>query len=76
MMQNGVRVSFSADEALANAKEMFGKNLVTKQTGPNGKTVNQLYVEAGADIERELISILLIGKQQNIFVVSTGRYGY
>ena len=52
--KGGVRVSFSAEEALANAVEMFGKTLVTQQTGPNGKAVNQLYVEDGADIDREL----------------------
>ena len=71
--KGGVRVSFSADEALANAKEMFGKTLVTKQTGPNGKTVNQLYVEAGADIERELYLSLLVDREtsKTSFVVST-----
>ena len=71
--KGGVRVSFSADEALANAKEMFGKTLVTKQTGPNGKTVNQLYVETGADIERELYLSILIDREtsKTSFVVST-----
>ena len=71
--KGGVRVSFSADEALANAKEMFGKTLVTKQTGPNGKTVNQLYVEAGADIERELYLSILVDREtsKTSFVVST-----
>ena len=71
--KGGVRVSFSAEEALANAKEMFGKTLVTKQTGPNGKTVNQLYVEAGADIERELYLSILVDREtsKTSFVVST-----
>ena len=52
--KGGVRVSFSADEALSNVKEMFGNTLVTKQTGPAGKQVNRLYIEDGADIESEL----------------------
>lgn len=71
--KGGVRVSFSADEALANVKEMFGKTLVTKQTGPNGKTVNQLYVEAGADIEHELYLSILVDREagKTSFVVST-----
>ena len=71
--KGGVRVSFSAEEALANAKEMFGKTLVTKQTGLNGKTVNQLYVEAGADIERELYLSILVDREtsKTSFVVST-----
>jgi succinyl-CoA synthetase beta subunit len=71
--KGGVRVSFSADEALANAKEMFGKTLITKQTGPEGKTVNQLYVEAGADIDRELYLSILVDREtsKTSFVVST-----
>ena len=71
--EGGVRVSFSVDEALANAEEMFGKTLVTKQTGPNGKTVNQLYVEAGADIKQELYLSILVDREtsKTSFVVST-----
>ena len=52
--KGGVRVSFSADEALENIREMFGKTLVTQQTGPSGKAVNRIYVEDGADIDHEL----------------------
>jgi succinyl-CoA synthetase beta subunit len=71
--KGGVRVSFSAEEAKTNANEMYGKTLVTAQTGESGKTVNRLYIEDGADIEKELyLSILVdraIGKVA--FVVST-----
>ena len=42
--KGGVRVCFSKDEAKDNAKKMFGKTLVTKQTGPSGKQVNRLYL--------------------------------
>ncbi|MBT6257292.1 MAG: ADP-forming succinate--CoA ligase subunit beta [Alphaproteobacteria bacterium] len=71
--KGGVRVSFSADEAKTNAHEMYGNTLVTAQTGDSGKAVNRLYIEDGADIEKELyLSILVdraIGKVA--FVVST-----
>jgi succinyl-CoA synthetase beta subunit len=71
--KGGVRVSLSADEALFNVQEMFGKTLVTKQTGPEGKKVNQLYVEAGADIDRELYLSILVDREtgKTSFVVST-----
>lgn len=52
--QRGVQVCKSADEARAAAEAMLGNTLVTKQTGPDGKTVNQVYVEAGCNIAREL----------------------
>ena len=52
--KGGVRLAKSVDEVVANAKEMLGNTLVTKQTGAAGKQVNRLYIEDGADIDREL----------------------
>ena len=71
--KGGVRVSFSAEEALENIHEMFGKTLVTQQTGPSGKTVNRIYVEDGADIDRELYLSILVDREtgKTSFVVST-----
>ena len=50
--KGGVRVCFSKDEAKDNAKKMFGKTLVTKQTGPSGKQVNRLYIEEASEISK------------------------
>jgi succinyl-CoA synthetase beta subunit len=71
--KGGVRVSFSAEEALANVREMFGRTLVTKQTGPAGKQVNRLYIEDGADIDRELYLSILVDREtgKTSFVAST-----
>ncbi|MDK3075847.1 ADP-forming succinate--CoA ligase subunit beta [Sedimentitalea sp. JM2-8] len=71
--KGGVRVSFSADEALTNVREMFGNTLVTKQTGPAGKQVNRLYIEDGADIARELYLSILVDRETGkvSFVAST-----
>ena len=71
--KGGVRVSFSIDEAHQNIQEMFGKTLVTKQTGSAGKQVNRLYIEDGADIDRELYLSILVDREvgRNAFVVST-----
>jgi succinyl-CoA synthetase beta subunit len=71
--KGGVRVVKSIDDVVANAREMLGKTLVTKQTGPNGKQVNRLYIEAGADIARELYLSLLVdrGEGRVAFVAST-----
>jgi succinyl-CoA synthetase beta subunit len=71
--KGGVRVSFSQDEALANVVEMLGRTLVTKQTGPAGKQVNQIYIEDGAAIDRELYLSILVDREngKTSFVVST-----
>ena len=71
--KGGVRVAFSADEARGYAQEMLGKTLVTKQTGPAGKQVNRLYLEDGAEIDREHYLSLLVNRETGkvAFVAST-----
>src|SRR6202012_1422735 len=50
------------DEVRAAADAMIGHTLITKQTGPAGKRVNRVYVEAGCDIARELYLSLLVDR--------------
>lgn len=71
--KGGVRLAKSIEEVVANAKEMLGNTLVTKQTGDAGKQVNRLYIEDGADIDRELYLSILVDRTvgQVAFVVST-----
>jgi len=71
--KGGVRLARSVEDVVANAKEMLGKTLVTKQTGAAGKQVNRLYIEDGADIDRELYLSLLVDRSVGriAFVVST-----
>jgi succinyl-CoA synthetase beta subunit len=52
--QPGVVLVKSADAARENAARMLGSTLVTIQTGPEGKQVQTLLVEAGLNIAREL----------------------
>jgi succinyl-CoA synthetase beta subunit len=71
--KGGVRLAKSVAEVVANANEMLGHTLVTKQTGPAGKQVTRLYIEDGADIDRELYLSLLVDRSVGrvAFVVST-----
>ena len=71
--KGGVRLARSVAEVVANANEMLGNTLVTKQTGPAGKQVNRLYIEDGADIDRELYLSILVDRSVGriAFVVST-----
>ncbi len=52
--QRGVQLVKSAEEAAQVAKNLLGQRLVTIQTGPEGNQVNQVLVEQGCDIAREL----------------------
>jgi succinyl-CoA synthetase beta subunit len=60
--KGGVRLARSADEVKAAAEAMIGHTLVTKQTGPHGRVVRRVYVEAGCDIDRELYLSLLVDR--------------
>ncbi len=55
------------------AEAMLGSTLVTIQTGPEGKTVNRLYIEQGIDIARELYLAVLLdrSRSRNIVMAST-----
>ena len=71
--KGGVRLGFSKEQALEHVKAMLGKTLVTAQTSAGGKQVNRIYIEDGADIEKELYLSLLVdrGTGKIAFVVST-----
>jgi len=60
--KGGVRLAKSPEEARAAAEAMLGHVLVTKQTGPAGRKVHRIYVEAGCDIARELYLSLLVDR--------------
>ncbi len=64
--QGGVRLARSVDEVRDHAAEMFGKTLVTVQTGPEGKQVQRLYITDGVHIVQEFYLALLVER-------STGR---
>ena len=71
--KGGVRIAKSVSEAADEAQKMLGRTLVTHQTGPAGKVVNRIYIEDGADIDRELYLALLVDRATSriAFVVST-----
>jgi succinyl-CoA synthetase beta subunit len=59
----GVKVVKGPDAAQAAANEIFGKTLVTHQTGPEGKKVQRLLVEQGLGIERELYLAVVLDRE-------------
>ncbi|MCB1650547.1 MAG: ADP-forming succinate--CoA ligase subunit beta [Alphaproteobacteria bacterium] len=71
--KGGVRLCKTPDEVRAAAEAMLGKVLVTKQTGPEGKEVQRLYVTDGVDIEKEYYASVLLDRATSrvTFMVST-----
>jgi succinyl-CoA synthetase beta subunit len=73
--KGGVRVVKSVADVVANAGEMLGQVLVTKQTGPSGKEVKRLYIEEGCDIKRELYLGLLMDRATSRVTVMASTEG-
>ncbi|MEH6495094.1 MAG: ADP-forming succinate--CoA ligase subunit beta [Pseudomonas marincola] len=69
----GVKVVKSIEEVVQAAKDLIGMQLVTHQTGPEGKEVKRVYVEDGCDIAQELYLGAIIDRAQDCvtFMAST-----
>src|SRR5246127_2489547 len=59
----GVKLAKSAEEAEQIAGKMLGMNLVTAQTGPEGRKVQKVLIEEGLDIRKELYLGIVIDRQ-------------
>ncbi len=74
--KGGVRLARSVEEVRAAAAAMLGHVLVTKQTGPAGRKVHRVYIEAGCDIARELYLSLLVDRASGrITIVASAEGG-
>ncbi|ARO88537.1 succinate--CoA ligase subunit beta [Nitrosospira lacus] len=72
----GIRICNTHDEVEAAAEELLGKNLITHQTGPAGKTCSRVYIEAGTDIAKELYLCFLIDRSsERIVMVGSAQGG-
>ena len=71
----GVKLARSPDEAEQLARQMLGMNLVTHQTGPEGKQVVRVLVEQGLDIARELYLSILIDRAAGCPVIIASAAG-
>ena len=58
----GVKMAHSLDEVVDSVKAILHKPLVTKQTGPDGVIVNQVLIEEGVEIDRELYLSMVVDR--------------
>ena len=71
----GVKIARSPEEVEAAAQSLLGRRLVTHQTGPQGKEVSRVYVEAGCDIDREFYLGMLVDRSASRVVVMASTEG-
>jgi succinyl-CoA synthetase beta subunit len=69
----GVKLARSIEEVRALSEEILGMTLVTHQTGPQGQFVRRVYIEEGADIDRELYLGVVLDREHSrvCFMAST-----
>ena len=71
----GVKLAHTLDEVQTLAGRMLGMTLVTHQTGPGGRKVKKLFIEAGQQIEKELYLSLLMDRATASVVIMASRDG-
>jgi succinyl-CoA synthetase beta subunit len=71
----GVKLAKTPEEALERAQEILGMNLVTHQTGPEGKVVKRILVEEALDIAKELYIGIVIDRAMEAPVVMASSEG-
>ena len=71
----GVRVVHHPEQAADVAKELFGKRLVTKQTGPSGLKVRRILVEETVEIAREFYLSLTLDRESSRYCLIASAEG-
>ena len=72
----GIKIINTIEELGIAAKEMLGKNLITHQTGPQGRKVKRLYVESSSKIDKEFyLSCLVDRTSSKIAFISSDQGG-
>ena len=72
----GIKLLSGLDNLKKEAKLLFGKKLITHQTGPNGKIVKRLYLEEATDIQTEFyLSCLVDRSSSKIAFISSAAGG-
>ncbi len=61
----GIKLVKNADELKEAAKKILGMQLVTPQTGPQGKKVNRIYLEKAANIQKEMYLAILLDRDSS-----------
>jgi succinyl-CoA synthetase beta subunit len=71
----GIKLARSAKEAKHVASEILGMTLRSHQTGPEGKVVRKVYVEAGSEIESELYLAVVVDRSSEKLAIIASTEG-
>ena len=71
----GVIVCHDIEDAVKASKKLLGSNLITPQTDSNGQPINQVVIEAGQEISKELYLGLLVDRSTESITILASTEG-
>ena len=63
--KGGVQIAKDKNELIKIANSMMGNTLITKQTGPEGKKVNRVFIEEACKINREFYLSFIVDRNSS-----------
>ena len=71
----GVKIAYNRNDVENLSTSILGMNLVTHQTGPEGKQVQRLLIETGIDIAKEFYAGIVLDRKEKQFVFMVSMEG-
>lgn len=71
----GIKVAKTLEDVRTLTQKMIGMNLVTPQTGAEGKVVSKVYIEQGCDIKKEYYVAVLVDRHESRVVMMASSEG-
>jgi len=71
----GIKLASTPEEAKENAQKIIGMNLITHQTGPEGKEVHSVLIEEALDVKDELYLGMVVDRQRSCVTVIASTEG-
>ncbi len=71
----GIKVAGSPEETKDRAREIIGMNLITHQTGSEGKLVRKVLIEEALDVQKELYLGMVVDRDQSCIAVIASEEG-
>ena len=71
----GVKIAHSIEEVESHSNQIIGMNLITPQTGPQGKKVLKVYIEEACKIKKEFYLGIVLDRAKGKFVMMASTEG-
>ena len=71
----GIKIITDRNDLISEAEKMFGKKLITHQTGPQGREVKRIYIEEASEIAKEYYLSCLVDRTSSCIAFISSKQG-